>query len=86
METVERWIPGANIRKDLFGFADLLAIRDQTVLAVQVTSRSNLAARIRKIGDSPLLGLVRKAGISIAAHGWGKDKAGKWTVTIRDLS
>jgi hypothetical protein len=40
------------------------------VLAVQVTSRSNVSARVRKITDSPLLPLVREAGIRVLVQGW----------------
>ena len=55
---------------DLFGFVDLLAIRRGEVLGVQVTSRSNVSARVRKITDSPLLPLVREAGIRVLVQGW----------------
>ena len=35
-------------RHDLFGFADLLAIRENEVMLVQVTSGTNVSARDRK--------------------------------------
>ena len=57
-------------KQDLWGWADLLAIRRGEVLAVQVTSRSNVSARVRKITDSPLLPLVREAGIRVLVQGW----------------
>jgi hypothetical protein len=69
-DIVERRIPGTNISKDLFGFGDILAIRGRDILIVQATSASNLAARVHKIADSPLVGMVREAGIAIHAHGW----------------
>ena len=49
-ETVERWIPRVNRRRDLFGFADLLAVhpRDRLFLLVQATSLGNVAARLKK--------------------------------------
>ena len=77
-EVVERWIPGANIRKDLFGFIDILAIaplstvEGDLVVAVQSTSGSNVAARIKKITEHENLAAVRKAGIRILVHGWTK--------------
>ena len=43
---VERWNPFARIRQDLFGVLDLLAVKDGEILGVQVTSGSNVAARI----------------------------------------
>jgi hypothetical protein len=85
-EVVERWIPGANIRRDLFGFGDVLCLSDAGELAlVQSTSDSNVAARVTKIAESPLVGRVRKAGIRILVHGWKKVK-GRWQVREVDCS
>jgi hypothetical protein len=85
-EVVEKWIPGANIRKDLWGFADVLCIGSGSpITVVQSTSDSNVAARITKIADSPLVGLVRQAGIRILVHGWKKVK-GRWQVREVDVS
>jgi carbonic anhydrase len=85
VDTVERWIPGACIRRDLFTFGDILAIRENEVLIVQCTSATNVSARIYKITNSPNLPIVRKAGIRVEVHGWGKRK-GKWTLRREDLS
>lgn len=79
-EVVERWIPGANIRRDLFGFIDILAIKAGDVLAVQTTSAANVSARVRKIAESEHIGTIRDAGWSIHVHGWAK-RAGRWTLT-----
>ena len=85
-EVVERWIPGANIRKDLWGFVDVLCLGPEgDRIVVQATSASNVSARIKKITDSPLVGLVRKAGFQIFVHGWKKVK-GRWQVREVDLS
>lgn len=59
---------------DLFGFGDILCIhieRPNDIVVVQTTSASNRASRVKKITESELLPLVRKAGISILVHGWG---------------
>lgn len=85
-EVVERWIPGANIRKDLWGFVDVLAIRGDETLGVQSTSGANVAARIAKITDSPLLAAVRGAGWRIEVDGWRKNAAGRWVCRTVDLS
>jgi hypothetical protein len=61
-------------KQDLWGWADLLCVRRGEVLAVQVTSRSNVSSRVKKITDSPLLPLVREAGIRVLVHGWDADK------------
>ncbi len=84
-EVVERWIPGANIRKDLFGFVDILAISGNETLAVQCTSYANVSSRVKKIAESDLVGIVRDAGWEIQVHGWRKPKH-RWEVRIVDIS
>lgn len=85
-DVVEKWIPRANIRKDLYGFIDILCLRDTEILAVQATSASNVAARLKKIRDHENLGAVRKAGISIKIHGWGKNAKGRYVLREVDIS
>lgn len=47
---VEHWNSWAKIRQDLFGFIDLIAVSPSgVVLYAQVTSASNMSARIKKI-------------------------------------
>jgi hypothetical protein len=84
-EVVERFAFGK--RHDLFGFGDIFAIREAEVLIVQTTSRGNVSARVKKITVEceENLGHVRKAGIRVVVHGWGKLKAG-WTLREVDLS
>lgn len=83
---VEHWNSFTRKRYDLWGFADLLAIRPGEVLAVQTTSGSNVSARVRKIGDSDLVGAVRDAGIRIHVHGWRKGANGRYSLRVEDLS
>ena len=82
----ERWNPFAKIRQDLFGFIDLLCIRDGATLAVQTTVGGEVARRIAKIAELPEAGLVRKAGWSIHVHGWRKLASGKWECRTVDIS
>lgn len=89
-EVTERWIPGANIRKDLWSFCDVLCLHPESgeILAVQTTSASNMSARVKKIVECDLTAIVRKCGIGIHVHGWvapGKNKR-RWTVREKDLS
>jgi len=86
VEIVEHWIPHTRIRRDLWGFADLLAIRRDDVLAVQVTTRANVAARITKIAESEKIARVREANIRVVVHGWGKMANGKWALREVDCS
>lgn len=82
---VEHWNPHARIRQDLFGWIDLLAVKDGETLAVQTTA-SAVAARIQKITDSETLPAVRKAGWRILVHGWRKNAAGRYVLREVDLS
>lgn len=71
---VEHWNHFARIRQDLWGFADVLCLGENEVIAVQTTSYSNVSARIKKIADHENVGAVRKAGIKILVHGWDGKK------------
>jgi hypothetical protein len=82
---VEHWNPHARIRQDLFGWIDLLAIRDGETLAVQTTA-SAVAARVKKITEAASLPVVRKAGWRILVHGWRKNAAGRYVLREVDLS
>jgi hypothetical protein len=84
-EIVEKWNPWRRIRQDLWGWCDILAIRRDEVLAVQVTS-SGVAARIRKIQESDTVLRVREAGIRIEVHGWTKRANGKYVLRMEDIS
>jgi hypothetical protein len=81
----ERWNAFAKIRQDMFGFIDLLAIKDGEILAVQTTSASNMSARANKIADSEHVGTVRKSGMKIHIHGWIKNGR-KWECKVMDVS
>lgn len=92
----ERWIPAPKpfrpTRKDLFGFADVVAIDSGGTQLVQVTSRGNVSARVKKIRET-----IEEAGwsdlfwnnpsVTIVVHGWYK-KGHRWRlkeIVITDL-
>ncbi len=78
---VEKWIPGANIRRDLFGFADLLAFHptQKRFLLVQTTTAAHLANRLNKVKSRAEAGQWSAAGGLIEVHGWAL-KNGRWEV------
>lgn len=89
VDIVERRIARGFVTKDLFGFIDLLAIRDGQVLAVQTTSGSNVAARITKLESDELAGAmadVRALGWTIHVHGWRKLANKRWECREIDVS
>jgi hypothetical protein len=69
----------------MFGFIDLLAVKEGEILAVQTTTASNMSARANKIADSEHVGMVRKSGMKIHIHGWIKIGR-KWECKIMDVS
>lgn len=86
-EVVERWIPGTRIRKDLFGFIDAIALIDGKIVGLQITSRSNVSARVKKItlDRADQLRAWLDAGGTVEVWGWGKmkrkDKSGRsWQI------
>lgn len=83
---VEHWNPFAHIRQDLFGFIDVLAVREGEVLAVQACAGTDAAKRVRKIADHTNIGAVRKAGIRIEVHAWRKLASGRYEVRVIDCS
>jgi hypothetical protein len=82
---VEKWNSFTKQRQDLWGWCDILAIRKNEVLAVQVTS-TGVAERIKKIEDSPTVAFVRDAGIRIEVHGWRKNSKGRYVLRVEDIS
>lgn len=46
---VERWIPGANIRRDLYNIIDIIAISDTQTFGVQSTSWKQRTPHLKKI-------------------------------------
>ena len=70
---------------DLYGVWDYLAVGMGETIAVQVTSRSNLADRARKIADSAFIGEVREAGWRLELWGYDKYK-GSYRLKVIDVS
>ena len=84
-EVVERFNSFTKRRHDLWTWCDILAIKKDEVLAVQVTA-ADVAKRIKKIQDSDTVALVRDAGIRIHVHGWTKRANGRYAIRVEDIS
>jgi hypothetical protein len=85
-------VPGKFITRDLFGFADIVAIQPGRVgvLAVQATSSSNLSARDKKVRAEQKARLWLEAGNRIQIHGWAlrgpRGKRKVWTLNVREIA
>ncbi len=86
VQVVEHWNPHARIRQDLFGFIDVLAVREGEVLAVQACASGDASKRARKIAEHANVSAVRKAGIRIEVHAWRKLASGRYEVRVVDCS
>lgn len=95
-QTVEQPPSRFRPRRDLFGIGDILGIRGEDTMLVQVAGPGERKSHIRKIEDSEHLTAVRDAGWSIELWTWSRvlrrKKNGQkgvqrvWKVRIDDLS
>jgi hypothetical protein len=76
---VERWVPKADVRVDLWHFADVLAVhpRDRLFLLVQVTTAAHVSHRLAKAKRRPELAAWLRAGGRFEVHGW-RQAGGRW--------
>lgn len=71
---VEKWNPHVRIRQDLFGFADVLAMKPGCApLLVQATS-TGVSERRKKILAEPRALIALRSGFAIEIWGWRKLK------------
>jgi hypothetical protein len=86
VDVVERWIPRANVRRDLFGIGDLLAVTmDEPPLLVQCTSLANVSARVAKAQTCQGLAVWLRTGSRFQVFGWAKGRGGLWHPKIVEL-
>jgi len=72
---VERWIPGANIRRDLFGFIDVLAVTPTAPAIVRLAQLSvDLLTKLEYVPGRRLV-YLKDAG----------EAYGKWADLVRDF-
>lgn len=76
VDKVEWWNSFARIRKDAYGFGDLLACGKGKIALIQCTSYSNISARRDKIFMIPAAYIWVASGGMIIIHGWKKLKRG----------
>jgi len=70
---VEKYNSFIKVRQDLFGFADILCVKQNEVLLIQTTSGSNVSERIKKIQALQAAEIwLDSPNRSIHVHGWRK--------------
>jgi hypothetical protein len=87
VQVVEKWVPRAMKRQDLFGVIDVLAVSvTGEVVGVQATSGSNVSARVAKIAASDKVPVLRLAGWRLLVHGWRKNSKGRYVLREVDVT
>lgn len=89
---VERWNPHVRIRQDLWGFADLIAMKPGYAPKLLQVTTTGTAERVRKILEEPRALIALRSGFQIEVHGWRKlkvkrgGKAVRWAPRIIPIS
>src|SRR5262245_40135020 len=80
---VEKWVPYANVCRDLFGCIDVIAVhpRDRIILGVQATTEAHVAHRLAKARALPELAAWLRSGGTFQVWGWCR-RGRKWDVKI----
>jgi hypothetical protein len=77
-DTVESYNAFTKRKKDLFSIFDILAIGNGETIGIQITSKSNMSSRIRKISESEFLPELVRSNWKILVLGWYKKENGRW--------
>jgi hypothetical protein len=91
-QVVEKYNFFAHVRQDLFGFIDIVAIKEEEpgVLGVQSTSTSHISDREKKAKSFDALRVWLSAGNKFVVHGWSKKgprgKRKLWTLTSKVIT
>jgi hypothetical protein len=74
-DRTEHWIPYSNRRKDLYGFGDWVAyhVGKKAFAIGQSTTTAHMSERRLKIFESPHFHDLKRSGVQIILHGWGKN-------------
>lgn len=67
---VEQTIPHTFIKRDMFGFIDIVAITPTATIGIQATSGTNHAARMTKARQQPHFAAWLAAGRMFAVWSW----------------
>ena len=72
VQTVEHWNAVTRRTNDLYGCVDVLGVGPAGTIAVQVTSRANMASRVTKMRETEAFPFMVAAGWTVEV--WGYDK------------
>lgn len=84
-EVVEKWVPGANIRRDLWSCDVLACHPDNGIALIQVGTGDDFAKHIRKVSDDEGAATFVAAGGAVLVFGWSTLNRHGWTPRIWSL-
>lgn len=77
-DTAESYNSFTKRKKDLFTILDVVAVGNKETIGIQLTSKSNMSARIKKITESDALPYLLSAGWRVVVLGFFKQPNGRW--------
>ena len=77
-EVVEYYNSFTKRKKDRFGILDMVAIGNEETLGIQMTSKSNMSSRIKKIQESDYFVELLRSKWRIIVIGWFKKPNGRY--------
>lgn len=77
---VDHWNPFGQVRRDLFGIIDYMALRDGGTLVIQTTDESHRVEREKKIESHPAARDMLKAGWTVEVWAWSR--SGERTILL----
>jgi hypothetical protein len=77
-DVVESYNAFTRRKKDLFHIFDILAIGNGETVGIQITSKSNMSSRIKKISESEFLPELVRSGWRLIIIGWFKKPNGRY--------
>ena len=77
-EVVESYNSFTKRKKDMFGILDMVAIGNEETLGIQMTSKSNMSSRIKKIQESDYFVELLRSKWRIIVIGWFKKQNGRY--------
>ena len=77
-QVVEYRVPRINVLRDLYGFIDVLGIKQGEVVGIQACRRADMATRIKKIRGHENFQAVMASPIEVSCWGWGKMANQRW--------
>lgn len=84
-QNVEKYNAFTKRKNDVFGFIDILCVKENDIVGIQTTSKDNMSSRKKKILEHENYSIVKSSGLRIVVHGWKKEKNGRYTLSEIEL-